>query len=108
LLARVTRPVPVARPFPDVTDHVVEAVAIGLEAANRRGPGVAILVGVVDGEDALPAIRDRLALRIERARPVVLAVATAARGKFPLRLGRKLASAPARISKRILVGDMHD
>src|SRR5262249_21761607 len=44
----------------------------------------------------------------EGTRPIVLAVATAARGEFPLRLGRELAPAPARIGERILVGDMHD
>src|SRR5262249_6147623 len=81
---------------------------VGLEAADRRGPGVAVLVGVVDGEDALPAVGDRLALGIEGARPIILAIATAARGEFPLRLGRQLTPAPARISERILVGAMHD
>src|SRR5215470_13452476 len=104
----MTRAIPVARPLPDIADHVVEAVAVRLEAADRCGAGVAVLVRIVDGEDALPGVGDRLALGIERARPVVLAVATAARGKFPLRFGRKLASAPARIGQRILVGDMHD
>src|ERR1700730_14470787 len=107
-IARVTRPIPVARPLPDIADHVIEAVAIGLEAADRRGPGVAVLIGVVDGEDTLPGIGDGLPLGIERARPVALAVATAACGEFPLRLGRKLAPAPARVGKRILVGDMHE
>src|SRR5499433_3984675 len=104
----VTRSIPVARPLPDIADHVVEAVAVRLEAADRRGPYVAVLVGVVDGEDALPGIRDRLAVGIERARPVVLAVATAARGEFPLRLGREFTPAPAHISERILVGDVYD
>src|SRR5215510_13223916 len=108
LLPRVTRPIPIARPLPDVADHVVEPVAVGFEAADRRSPGVAVLVGVVDGEDALPGIGDRLAFGIEGTRPIILAVATAARGELPLRLGRELTAAPARISQRILVGDMHD
>src|SRR5262249_51744886 len=103
-LARVTRPIPIARPFPDIADHVAEAVTVGLEAANRRRPGVAVLIGVVDGKDALPGVGDRLAFAIEGTRPIVLAVATAARGEFPLRLGRELAPAPARIGERILVG----
>src|SRR5262249_5423305 len=107
-LARVTRPIPIARPLPDIADHVVEAVAVRLEAADRRGPGLAVLVRVVAREDALPAVGDRLALGIEGTRPVVLAVATAARGEFPLRLGREFTAAPARIGERILVGDMHD
>jgi hypothetical protein len=108
LLARVARPIPVARPLPYVADHVVEAIAVRLEAADRRGRGIAVLVRVVEGEDALPGIGDRLALGIESARPVVLAVAPAARGEFPLRLGRQLAPAPTRIGERILVGDVHD
>src|SRR5262245_20517506 len=102
----MTRPIPIARPLPDIADHVVEAVAVGLEAADRRGGGIAVLVRVVDGEDALPGIGDRLALGIERARPIILAVATAARREFPLRLGQELAPAPARIGERILVSDM--
>src|SRR5215831_18946680 len=107
-VARMTRSIPIARPLPDIADHVVEAVTVRLEAADWRGPYVAVLVRVVDGEDALPGVGDRLALRIERARPVVLTVATAACGEFPLRLGRERTPAPARIGKRILVGDMHD
>ena len=67
-LARVARPIPVARPLPYVADHVVEAIAVRREAADRRGPGIAVLVGVVDGEDALPGVGDRLALGIESAR----------------------------------------
>src|SRR6516165_3079770 len=75
-LARMARPIQVTRPLPDIADHVVEAVAVRLEAADRRGPYVAVLVAVVDGEDALPAIRDRLARAIEGARSVFIAVAT--------------------------------
>src|SRR5262249_61850514 len=97
----MTRPIPVARPLPDIADHVVEAVAVRLEAADRRGPYVAVLVRVVDGEDALPGVRDRLARAIEPARPIVLAAATAARGEFPLSLGRERAAAPARPSVRL-------
>src|SRR6266508_2825498 len=107
-LARVTRAIPIARPLPDIADHVVEAIAVRLEAADRRGPGVTVFVRIVDGEDALPAVGDRLALGVEGARPVVLALATAARSEFPLRLGRELTPAPARIGEGILVGDMHD
>src|SRR5262245_39183009 len=93
-LPRVTRPIPVARPLPDIADHVVEAVTVRLEAADRRGPGVAVLVGVVDGEDALPGIGDRLALAIQRARPGGLAGSTPARRQVPFRRGREHAHHP--------------
>jgi hypothetical protein len=33
----VPRPIPIARPLPNISDHVVEAVTIGLEAGDRRG-----------------------------------------------------------------------
>src|ERR1700752_537772 len=59
-LARVARPIPIACPLPDIADHVVHAVGVRLEAADRRSPGVAVLVRVVDGEDTLPGIGDRL------------------------------------------------
>src|SRR5262249_52752684 len=102
------RPIPIARPLPDISDHVVETIAVRLEAADRRGGNVAVLVGVVDGKNALPGVGDGLALGIKRARPVVLAVAAATRGELPLRLGRELTPAPARIGERILVGNVHD
>src|SRR5262245_66168450 len=72
LLPRVTRPIPIARPLPDVADHDVEPVAVGFEAADRRSPGVAVLVDVVDGEDALPGIGDRLAFGIELPLAIIL------------------------------------
>jgi hypothetical protein len=56
----------------------------------------------------LPGVGDRLAIRIEGARPVVLAVAAAAGCEFPLRLGGQLTPAPARIGERILIGDIED
>jgi hypothetical protein len=61
LRGQVPRAIPVTRPLPHVADHVVEAVAVRLEAADRGGRGVAVLVRIVDGEDTLPGIGDRLA-----------------------------------------------
>jgi hypothetical protein len=58
VLPRMTRSIPIAGP-PDIADHVVEAVAVRLEAADRRGRAVAVLVRVVDGEDTLPDVGDR-------------------------------------------------
>src|SRR5712671_6056093 len=29
--------IPIGRPFPDIADHVVEAVAVGRECGDRRG-----------------------------------------------------------------------
>ena len=43
------------RPFPNVADHVVEAVTVRLEATDGRGAAVAVLFGVQDREKTLCA-----------------------------------------------------
>ena len=64
----MARYVPVVCPFPNVADHVVDAVAVGLEATDRSSPGIAVVVSVLHREDALPGIGDGLALGVEGAR----------------------------------------
>src|SRR5262245_63555701 len=103
----MTRHIPVRGPFPDIADHVVEAVGIGWKATDRRRPLIAVLVAVIDREHALPAIGDRLAVHIERLAPLLADFTAAARGILPLRFGRKLVAAPLGIGSRVLVGDMH-
>src|SRR5688500_10711051 len=102
----MSRPIPVAGPFPDVANHVVEAVAVWLEAPDRRGSGIAVLFAVQHRKEALPGVRDRLAVSIEGARPVILAGTAAARRELPLRFCRQAAATPPRIGERILIGDM--
>src|SRR3954452_24466244 len=102
------RPVPVARPLPHIADHIVKPVAVRREASDRRCSGMTVLIGIEYREETLPGICDRLALGIVSARIIVLTVAPAARGELPLRFGRKFVSAPMRIGKRILVGNMHN
>src|SRR5262245_6072903 len=41
------RRIPVGRPFPDVADHVVEAVAVRRECGDRRGALEAVGIGVL-------------------------------------------------------------
>src|SRR5262245_19486115 len=41
-LARMAWAIPIARPFPNVADHVVEAVAVRLEASNRCGSHITV------------------------------------------------------------------
>src|SRR3954452_15292497 len=104
----MARPIPVARPLPHIADHVVEPVAVRLEATNRRGSGMTVLIAVVYRKETLPGICDRLALGIVSVRIIVLTVAAAARGELPLCFGRNFASTPMRIGKRILVGNMYN
>src|SRR5215472_3124497 len=61
--------VPVRRPLPDVADHVVQAVAVGRERADRRGPLVAVVLRVLNGELALPGVGHPAAVRIELISP---------------------------------------
>ena len=67
------------RPLPDIADHVVKPVVVRPEATDRRRAGIAVLLGVVDGKDALPAIGDRLAVLIEGVAPILAAFAAASR-----------------------------
>src|SRR5882757_239628 len=48
--------IPVGRPFPDVADHVVEAIAILRECGDRRRALKAVRIGVLVREFALPGI----------------------------------------------------
>src|SRR5262245_44521005 len=98
--------IPITSPLPNIADHVVEAVRIGWEAANWCYACIAVLFGVVDRKDALPAIGNGLAILVEGLAPILTLIVAATRGIFPLRLRRKLATEPMRIGKRILVGDM--
>src|SRR6056297_1207833 len=46
-IGRMPIGVPVAGPLPDIAGHVVEAVAVGREGADRRASGVAVGGGVL-------------------------------------------------------------
>src|SRR5690349_25165527 len=43
-------------PLPDIADHVVETVAVRREAPDRRGPGPAVVLGVLERAIPLPDI----------------------------------------------------
>src|SRR3954469_7961237 len=97
------------RPFPDVADHVEQAVAVGRKRVNRRGALVSVLVQVLVREVALPGIGQKPSFGIGGIAPWIgLAFKTAAGGELPFRFGRQLLAAPRRIGERVLMGDMHD
>src|SRR5262245_40491418 len=99
-------PIPIARPLPHIANHVIEPIAVRLEASDGGGAGVSVLLSVDYGEDPLPGVGDRFAVGVEGAAPVVLAIATATRGIFPLCLGGETAPQPAGVCQRVLVGNM--
>src|SRR6516162_526090 len=80
----VLRRPPIGGPFPDVADHVVDAVAVGRERHHWRRTLKAIGREFFVREIALPGIGAMLAAGREGVAPCELGtVEAAARGKFP-------------------------
>jgi hypothetical protein len=101
--------VPVGGPLPDVADHVDQAVAVGRVAADRCGPDVPVLGGVVHREITLPGVGHPAAGRGELVAPGELGpVQPAAGGELPLGLGRHRLAGPGRVRLDIGPGDVHD
>src|SRR5262249_54337964 len=95
---------PVGRPFPDIADHVADAVAVRWERSYRRGSFVAILTKVLIWKLALPRVGHMLAARRELVAPGELgAVEPAARGELPFGLRRQFLAGPFRIGFGIAV-----
>ena len=109
-VVRVAAGPPVVGPLPDVAGHVVETEPVGREAADRRGAGVAALlgaapreVGPVPGVGHDPAIRTGLVAPGERR-----TVEAAAGGVLPLGLGGQVEARPVGEGPGVLVGDVDD
>ena len=101
--------VPVGRPFPDVADHVVDAVAVGRERAHRRRPRPAVGAQVLVRKVALPGVGHMPAVRRELVAPgEVRAVQSAARGEFPFRFGRQFLAGPLGVGLGVLERHLHD
>src|SRR3982074_3624118 len=76
--------IPIGRPFPDVTDHVVKAVAVGRECSDGRGAFEAVGCKILVREIALPGVRHLLAAgKLVVAPGEFRAVQSAASGEFP-------------------------
>src|SRR5690606_15679405 len=98
----------IARPLPDVADHVEEAEWISGEAADGGTAREAVFGAVHEREVALPGVGSRAALRVA-GRPIERVIAAArARRELPLGLARQLATEPARVGERVFVGDVND
>src|ERR1700692_2700698 len=104
----VLRGVPVGGPFPDIADHVVDAVAVRRECVHWRRSLVAVEREVLVRECALPSVGHLAMAGREFVTPGELgAIETAARRKFPLGFGRQYLAGPLRVSLGIPVGDVH-
>ena len=108
-LVRVSCREPVGRPLPDVPGHLEEAVAVRLEARDRRGALVAVELQVLPRELALPRVGHRLAVGEVLVAPREdRAVEAAPRCELPLGLARQLLPRPRRVRVGVLVRDMDD
>ena len=99
----------VGRPLPDISDHVVDSIAVWRKRSDRRCVLKAVLLQVLLWKRALPGVGHLLAARRELVTPSVFrAIKPAARGKLPLSLSRQFLARPARVSLGVAIGDMHD
>src|SRR5262249_5722570 len=106
-------------PFPDVAEHVVQAITVGLEAADRRGAHLAILA-VVHGPagELIPgrAVGDvgELAGTRRVLAPIARRRHAGPRGVLPFRLGRQavafagLAPEPGDVGGGVVPAGAHD
>src|SRR5215212_6917860 len=98
----VLRRIPVRRPFPDVADHVVDAVAVRRERRHRRSALEAVLTEVLVREFALPDVGHVTAAGREFVAPGKFGtVKPAARRVFPLCLRRQVLVGPLRVGERV-------
>src|SRR5262245_266229 len=82
-VGRMLRGPPVGGPFPDIADHVVEAVAVGRKGRDRRRPFEPVLSQILVREFTLPGIGHLLAAGSELVAPGEFgAVEAAARREF--------------------------
>src|SRR2546422_9134052 len=99
--------IPVSCPFPDVTRHFVQAVAIGREGPNRGSPFVAIAEQVLPGKLPLPGVGHQCTVRGEVVAPGVdSSFQSSTRGEFPLCLCRQRLACPGGVGFGIFVGDV--
>ena len=100
--------VPVGRPLPDVSDHVVNAIAVRRKSRNRRGAIKTIGAEILLREFALPGVGKVLASGRELVAPGIFSlVQSAARREFPFRLGRQILAGPSCVGERVGIGDVH-
>src|SRR5215469_12518999 len=105
----MTVAVPIACPFPDVADHVEQAVAIGWELPYRGGLLISIGEQILPRELALPCVGHLLAAGSELFSPSVsCTIESTPRGKLPFHLGWQFFSYPFGICRSIFISDVNN
>src|SRR5215472_9720692 len=72
--------IPVGRPFPDIADHVVDAVAVWRECGDRRGALVTVEFQILARKGTLPGVCHLLAAWCELVAPGELGTVEATAG----------------------------
>src|SRR6202171_6358590 len=99
--------IPISRPFPDITDHVVEAVAVGRKCGDGRSALKAVGCKILVREITLPGVRHVLATGHLLVAPgKFCAVKSATCSEFPFGLGRQFLPGPFGIGFGVPVSDM--
>src|SRR5690554_612068 len=98
----------VARPLPDVADHIAQPVAVGLERIDRRCPHKPIECQILPRKLTLPGIRPKTPLGGKFLPPCIpRSLQPAARRVLPLRLARQRLAGPPGIGARIRIRHMN-
>src|SRR5258707_2427685 len=101
--------IPVRRPFPDIADHVAQAIAVGRECSDRRGAFEAIGRKILVRKISLPGVGHVLAARKLLVAPGEFrAVQSAACGEFPFGLGGQFLAGPSGVGFAVPIGDVDD
>src|SRR5215472_12721662 len=100
---------PIFGPFPDVADHVVNAVAVGRKGGHRRGARETVFVVIFVWKVTLPSVAHVAASGRELVAPGELGpLEAAARGKLPFRLGGQVLAGPLGVGFRVAIRNVHD
>jgi hypothetical protein len=101
--------VPISGPFPDVADHIMDAVAVRREGRDRRRAFKAVLGLVLPRKWSLPSIGHMPPAGRKFIAPGERgAVQSSPRGKLPFGFCRQILAGPFGIGLRILVGHVND
>ena len=85
----VFRRIPVGRPFPDIPDHVVEAISVGRECCDRGSAFKSVARQILARKIALPGVRHMVASGRQLIPPREFGVVkAAARREFPFGFSR--------------------
>src|SRR6187551_1219164 len=100
---------PIGGPFPDIADHVANAITVRRKSSDRRRALITVLAEVLKRKVALPGIRHVPAARRQFAAPCKLRTfKSAPRGILPLCFRRQFLAGPFRIGFGVAIRDVNN